>query len=157
MVVVFHSSLGLITPDNYFIESGKIIILNEKYFLNKNEYLIFISGEFGRNHVLGDDIIDLSNMKGYLREGIMKLLSSDNNDIKNHLKENIRLTIDSPINELIFKSPLPDNDYSIEYEIVDTDGDVGSIIISNKLNNKFTIEYTGISNYVDIICDIYFK
>lgn len=155
MIVIFHSSMGLMLPSDYFIESGKLIIINEKYFLNKNEYLIFISGEFGRNQKLPDESVDLSNMKQYLRNAFIKLLDSDIS--MEYMQEKITLTLDSPIKELVFKTPLDHNLYKVIPEIIDTDGDVGDIIITNKLKDKITIEYTGISSYVDISCKIYYN
>lgn len=154
MVVIFHSSMGLMVPTDYFIESGKIIITNESYFLNRNEYLIFISGEFGRNTKPEDESIDLSSMKQYLRDGFIRLL--DNDIAKESISEKITLTIDSPIKELIFKSPLPHKLYKVKTEVVNTDGDVGDLIITNKLADRLTIEYTGISSYVEVLCNIYF-
>lgn len=155
MLVVFHSSMGLMIPGDYFIDSGKIIITNERYFLNRNEYLIFISGEFGRNEKIADESIDLSNMKQYLRDGFIKLLDSES--AKESFSQEITLNIDTPSKEILFKTPLHHNLYTVRTEIIGTDGDVGDILITNKMKDKFSIEYTGISSYVEILCTIYYN
>lgn len=155
ILIVFHSSMGLMLPTDYFIESGKLIILNEKYFLNINECLIFISGEFGRNHILPDESIDLSSMKQYIRDGIIKLLDTD--IVKESITEKVSLTINNPSMDVILNKTMTNNLYKVKYTVENTDGDTGDIIISNKLKDRFTIEYTGISNFVNITCVIYYE
>lgn len=115
-------------------ENGKEIIFKELKFMI-NEELIFVALTESNNLYLPDDFLDLNhfsyNVRGHLSPLLGEVLLSINNP---------ETTIDIPEGAFL------NNGYSVKTEVIESTGDVGSIIIKNKTRESFTIEMTGISS-----------
>lgn len=136
--LVFHSLHGLVTTDNYSIANDRI---NFKFDLIHNEEIYFI--------VTSRKIV-LTNITE--SSSIMSVTSKDIDDeLYSHIVGNVgnvTLTKKEPKKTILLEIPVTSRKYDVDVHILDSDGDVGDIIVSNKDYCGFDIEFNGIAKNV---------
>lgn len=133
-LLIFDRVNGYIGENLYSIsENGKEVTFKDLEFMI-NEELIFVALTDANNLYLPDDFLDINhfsyNVRGHLSPLIGEVILSINNP---------ETTIDIPEGAFL------NNGYSVKTEVIESTGDVGSIIIKNKSREGFIIEITGIS------------
>lgn len=136
---VFDRVNGYIPISSYSIsEDGREIIFKNLEFMI-NEELIFIALTENNRIYLPDDFLDINNFSYDIRGHLSPLIGE------------VLLTLDNPSIEIdIPETAFLNNNYNVKTEVIESSGDVGTIIIKNKSRKGFTIEITGIANKAKI-------
>lgn len=136
--LVFHSLHGLVTKNNYSIENDRITF---KFDLIHNEEIYFV--------VTSRKIV-LTNITE--SSSIMSVTSKDIDDeLYSHIVGNVgnvTLTKQHPKKTIVLEMPVTSRTYDVDVHILDADGDVGDIIVTNKDYSGFDIEFNGIAKNV---------
>lgn len=136
--MVFHSLHGLVTTDHYTIDNDRITF---DFDLNINEELYFIVTS---RKVVITNITESSS--------IMSVTSKDiDEELYSHIVGNVgnvMLTKQHPKKTIMLDIPVTSKTYDIDIHILESDGDVGDVIITNKDYTGFDIEFNGIAKNV---------
>lgn len=138
--LVFHSLEGLVTADNYTVENDRITF---NFDLNIKEELYFIVTS---RKVVITNITESSS--------IMSVTSKDIDDeLYSHIVGDtgrVTLTKESPKKTIELNIPVTSRTYDVDVHILEADGDVGDVIITEKDYTGFNIEFNGIAKNVVI-------
>lgn len=138
--MVFHSLDGLITTEHYTVDRGRI---NFDFDLNVNEELYFIVTS---RKVVITNITESSS--------IMSVTSKDIDDeLYSHIVGDtgkVTLTKQNPKKTITLNMPVTSRTYDVDIHILNSDGDVGDVVVTNKDYSGFDIEFNGIAKNVTI-------
>lgn len=136
--MVFHSLEGLVTTDHYTVENGRITF---DFDLNINEELYFIVTS---RKVVITNITESSS--------IMSVTSKDiDEELYSHIVGDlgrVTLTKQNPKKTIVLDMPVTSKTYDVDIHILESDGDVGDVIVTNKDYSGFDIEFNGIAKNV---------
>ena len=136
---VFDRVNGYLGEHQYSIsEDGKTISFVDMQFI-VNEEIIFAALTESSTLMLPDDFLDVNHFSYNVRGHLSPLLGEVLLTFKNP-----SVLVDIP------KGTFLNNNYNVNPEIVQSSGDVGSIIIKNKTMDSFAIEMTGIASKVKV-------
>lgn len=138
-IFVFDRVNGYIPISEYSIsDDGREIIFENLEFMI-NEEIIFVALTENNQVYLPDDFLDVNNFSYDIRGHLSPLIGE------------VVLTLDTPSIEIdIPETAFLNNNYNVKTEVIETSGDVGTIIIKDKTRNSFTLEITGIANKAKI-------
>lgn len=136
---VFDRVNGYVGTSRYTIsEDGRQITFKDLEFII-NEEIIFVALTENNQVYLPDDFLDINNFSYDVRGHLSPLIGE------------VQLSINYPEIDIdIPESAFLNNNYNVKTEVIDTTGDVGSIVVKNKSREGFTMEMTGIATKAKI-------